>query len=43
LIAVRLSPDSSVREGDRIRLKIDRSAIHLFDPESGLRIGDSAA
>lgn len=42
LVAARLSPDSWVREGDRIRLKIDRSAIHLFDPESGLRIEDGA-
>jgi multiple sugar transport system ATP-binding protein len=30
---------STIRPGDTVRLSADPAALHLFDPESGNRIG----
>jgi multiple sugar transport system ATP-binding protein len=38
LVQVRLAPDRSVQRGDRLSLSLDLSKIHLFDPQSELRI-----
>jgi multiple sugar transport system ATP-binding protein len=34
LMVARVSPESEAREGGQIRLVIDQSKIHLFDPET---------
>ena len=34
LMVARVSPESEAREGGQIRLVIDSSKIHLFDPET---------
>ncbi|MDQ3862407.1 MAG: sn-glycerol-3-phosphate ABC transporter ATP-binding protein UgpC [Actinomycetota bacterium] len=34
LMVARVSPESEAREGEQIRLVIDQSKIHLFDPET---------
>ncbi|MFQ5948350.1 MAG: ABC transporter ATP-binding protein [Acidimicrobiia bacterium] len=36
--AARVSPDSSVRSGERVKLVVVTGKIHFFEPESGLRI-----
>jgi multiple sugar transport system ATP-binding protein len=34
LMVARVSPDSQAREGEQMRLVIDTSKVHLFDPET---------
>ena len=34
----RINPNATVKEGKNIKLKIDPSKLHFFDPESGLAI-----
>jgi multiple sugar transport system ATP-binding protein len=41
LIVARLSPRTRVHQGDAIELTIDESALHFFDPETGLAINGS--
>jgi multiple sugar transport system ATP-binding protein len=31
----RINPNSTVKEGEEIKLSIDPSKLHFFDPESG--------
>jgi multiple sugar transport system ATP-binding protein len=38
----RLAPESAVRAGERARLWIDTSKLHLFDPRTGAAIGSGA-
>jgi len=35
----RVSPDVTVRAEDRVRLVVDTSKLHFFDPDTGVRIG----
>ena len=37
----RFDPHTRVREGDMIDVAIDVSALHFFDPETGLAIRDA--
>jgi multiple sugar transport system ATP-binding protein len=37
-VVARLDAARSLREGERLRLRIDRAHMHLFDPDSGQRI-----
>ena len=37
-LVARVRPGSPAREGDSIELAVDTSALHFFDPDSGLRI-----
>lgn len=37
-LTARLPPDLSVEVGDRVRLGIDMSRVHFFDPETGLAL-----
>jgi multiple sugar transport system ATP-binding protein len=39
-ITARLAPESQVREGAEAELWVDSPAIHLFDPQSGIRLTD---
>ena len=39
-VVARLEPTSEVRRGERAELWADTSKLHLFDPESGERLGD---
>ena len=34
LMVARVSPESEAREGEQMRLVIDPTKVHLFDPES---------
>jgi len=38
---VRLPGNTAARQGDRIRVSLDLSALHLFDDTSGRRIGEA--
>ena len=42
-VVARLEPTSEVRRGERAELWADTSKLHLFDPESGERLGDGGA
>jgi multiple sugar transport system ATP-binding protein len=37
-VVARLDAGRSLREGERLRLRIDRAHMHFFDPDSGQRI-----
>jgi multiple sugar transport system ATP-binding protein len=37
-VVARLDAERSLREGERLRLRIDRAHMHFFDPDSGQRI-----
>ncbi|MDQ6874387.1 MAG: sn-glycerol-3-phosphate ABC transporter ATP-binding protein UgpC [Actinomycetota bacterium] len=37
-LVARVSPRSTITEGQRIRLRVDTERLHVFDPESGLSI-----
>jgi sn-glycerol 3-phosphate transport system ATP-binding protein len=37
-LTVRLSGDVNGQRGDTLPLRVDRAALHLFDPETGVRI-----
>jgi multiple sugar transport system ATP-binding protein len=39
-ITARLAAESQVKEGEEAELWVDSPTIHLFDPESGLRLTD---
>jgi multiple sugar transport system ATP-binding protein len=39
-ITARLAPESQVREGAEAELWLDTPTIHLFDPQSGMRLTD---
>jgi ABC-type sugar transport system ATPase subunit len=39
VVRVLAAPDTNVRADDRIGLRFSRSALHLFDAESGRRLG----
>ncbi len=41
-LVARISPRSAVREGETTELALDVTALHFFDPESGLGIFDAA-
>ena len=43
LWTARVGARSTVRPGQPITLAVDASAIHFFDPSSGLNVGDGAA
>ncbi|HET7320924.1 MAG TPA: TOBE domain-containing protein, partial [Longimicrobiaceae bacterium] len=38
-LVARLSPDTTAREGEPLALRVDAERVHLFDSESGQRIG----
>jgi multiple sugar transport system ATP-binding protein len=40
-LVARFSPRSSVREGNRIKVSVDTSQLHFFDPETGAAIEGS--
>jgi len=37
-VVARLDAERSLREGERLRLRIDRAHMHFFDPDTGRRI-----
>lgn len=39
-VTARLEPETRVQVGDHIRLSMDTTHIHLFDPETGLNLGE---
>ena len=39
-VVARLEPTSKVRRGETARLWADTAKLHLFDPESGERLGE---
>jgi multiple sugar transport system ATP-binding protein len=39
-VVARLEPTSEVRKGEKAKLWADTAKLHLFDPESGERLGD---
>ncbi|MDP9438027.1 MAG: sn-glycerol-3-phosphate ABC transporter ATP-binding protein UgpC [Actinomycetota bacterium] len=38
LMVARISPESTVREGEEVKMAVEASKIHLFDPETELAI-----
>ncbi len=42
-VVARLAPESEVKRGDEAELWLDVSKIHLFDPQTGERLGADAA
>jgi multiple sugar transport system ATP-binding protein len=43
LFTARVSPQTSARVGRPLRLAVDSSAFHFFDPATGLRLEPAAA
>jgi multiple sugar transport system ATP-binding protein len=39
LFTARVARESKAREGEQIRLAVDTSRLHFFDPETGAAIG----
>ena len=37
-LIARVSPRTTAKEGERVRLRVDTDRVHAFDPDSGLSI-----